>query len=50
MKIISKSRIGMASDKLDCDKFMKKQNKIWATILRIIRNSSGVRLRCPEIF
>lgn len=28
MKIISKSRIGMASDKLTCDKFMKKQNKI----------------------
>lgn len=28
MKIISKSRIGMASDKLDCDEFMKNQNKI----------------------
>lgn len=28
MKIISKSRIGMASDKLVCDKFMKNQNKI----------------------
>lgn len=50
MKIISKSRIGMASDKLACDEFMKKQNKIRATLLRVIRNSAGVRLRCSEIF
>lgn len=50
MKIISKSRIGMASDKLDCDEFMKNQNKIRATLLRIMRNSAGVRLRCSEIF
>ena len=49
MKIISKSRIGMASDKLDCDEFMKNQNKIRA-LLRIMRNSAGVRLRCSEIF
>ena len=28
MKIISKSRIGMASDKFDCDEFMKNQIKI----------------------
>ena len=50
MKIISKSRIGMASDKLDCDELMKNQNKIRATLLRIMRNSAGVRLRCSEIF
>ena len=50
MKIISKSRIGMASDKLDYDEFMKNQNKIRATLLRIMRNSAGVRLRCSEIF
>lgn len=50
MKIISKSRIEMASDKLACDEFMKKQNKIRATLLRVIRNSAGVRLRCSEIF
>ena len=50
MKIISKSRIGMGSDKLDCDEFMKNQNKIRATLLRIMRNSAGVRLRCSEIF
>lgn len=33
MKIISKSRIGMASDKLDCDEFMKNQNKIWSNTI-----------------
>lgn len=49
MKIISKSRIGMASDKLDCDEFMKNQNKIRATLLRIIRNSAGVRLKCYKV-
>ena len=40
----------MASDKLDCDEFMKNQNKIRATLLRIMRNSAGVRLDVLKFF
>ena len=43
MKIISKSRIGMASDKLDCDEFMKFLNQVldkWYHLFKLIRNAA----------